>query len=282
LLDKEKEMKQEIMKENFKKIKHKILVLSGKGGVGKSTVTVNTAYALKAKGYKVGILDIDLHGPSIAKMTGIETARIEGDESGLLKPLKTRDGVDVISISPMLEKSDTPVIWRGPLKMKAIQEFFDSVNWSELDYLIIDSPPGTGDEPLTALQIIEGIDGVIIVTTPQDIATSDVSRSISFVKAMNKRILGLVENMSYFICSKCGEKHFIFGEGGAEKLAEKYNLDILGKIPIDKRIMEHSDSGNPIVISEKDSESSKEYMKISEEIIKRTEEGDSTGEDNHG
>ncbi|MGE3063034.1 MAG: Mrp/NBP35 family ATP-binding protein [bacterium] len=269
MTDKDKELKQEIMKENFRKIKHKILVLSGKGGVGKSTVSVNTAYSLKMKGFRVGILDIDLHGPSIAKMTGIEDSRIEGDESGLLLPIKTKDGVDVISISPMLEKSDTPVIWRGPLKMKAIQEFFDSVNWSELDYLIIDSPPGTGDEPLTALQIIEGIDGVVIVTTPQDVATSDVSRSISFVKAMNKRILGLVENMSYFICTKCGEKHFIFKEGGAEMLSKKYGIEILGRIPIESDMVDLADNGKPYVLKKPDSLVSKEYLLIVDRLIEK-------------
>jgi len=270
MTDKDKEMKQKIMKENFKKIKHKILVLSGKGGVGKSTVSVNLAYALQIKGYKTGILDIDLHGPSIAKMTGIEEIRIEGDESGLMKPIKTKDGVDVISISSILEKSDTPVIWRGPLKMKAIQEFFDSVNWGELDYLIIDSPPGTGDEPLTILQIVEEIDGAIIVTTPQDVATSDVSRSIMFVKTMQKRVLGIIENMSYFICSKCNEKHFIFGQGGADKLAEKYAIEMLGRIPIDKQVVECSDSGNPYVVCFSESAATKEYLAIADKIIEKT------------
>lgn len=277
MVEKEKEMKAEVMKENFKNIKHKILVLSGKGGVGKSTVSVNIAYSLMKRGFKTGILDIDLHGPSVAKMTGTESRRVEGDPSGLLKPIATPDGMKVVSISSMLEKSDSPVIWRGPLKMKAIQEFFESFNWGELDYLIIDSPPGTGDEPLTVLQIVESLDGVIIVTTPQDVASSDVSRSISFVNALGKRIIGIVENMSFFKCTKCGEDHFLFGEGGAKKLAEKYNLDVIGRIPIDKSIMEHSDLGTPFVMTEKDSDGAKEYMKISEEIIKKT--GEANGSD---
>lgn len=267
---KSEELKQEVMKENFGRIKHKILVMSGKGGVGKSTVAVNVAYALNAKGFKTGILDIDLHGPSVAKMTGIEGLKNDVDELGHLLPIKTASGVEVISMSSLLDAPDTPLIWRGPLKIKAINDFFGVVTWGELDYLIIDSPPGTGDEPLTVLQIVEGIDGALIVTTPQDVSTSDVSRSISFVKAMEKPLLGLVENMSYFVCTKCREKHSIFGEGGGEALAKKYGIELLGKIPMEKELMESSDSGKPYIMSNPESEAAKEYKEIAEKIVKKT------------
>jgi len=269
---KSEELKQEVMKENFSRIKHKILVMSGKGGVGKSTVAVNLAYALNAKGLKIGILDIDLHGPSTAKMTGIEGLKNDVDEMGHLVPIKTASGVEIISMSSLLDTPDTPLIWRGPLKIKAINDFFGVVTWSELDYLIIDSPPGTGDEPLTVLQIVEGIDGALIVTTPQDVAASDVSRSISFVKAMNKPLIGLVENMSYFICPSCKEKHSIFGEGGGDALAKKYGIELLGKIPMEKELMNSSDNGKPYIISHPESEASVVYSKIAERILEKTNE----------
>lgn len=252
-------------KNDFNKIKNKILVLSGKGGVGKSTISVNIAYTLKDMGYKVGLLDIDLHGPSISKMVGVEDRRVEIDENNLMKPVITEGGVKTLSLSMLVEKSDSPVIWRGPLKIKAIQQFFEDVNWGELDFLIIDSPPGTGDEPLTILQQIEGVNGVVIVTTPQEISTSDVARSINFVKMVGGEIVGIIENMSYFVCTVCKTEHKIFGQGGGEKLSKRYNIDNFVKIPLEKELVELSDSGKPYVGIYPDSE----ICKIFENFVKK-------------
>lgn len=259
---------EEKKKNEFNKIKNKILVLSGKGGVGKSTISVNLVYTLKNLGYKVGLLDIDLHGPSISKMVGVEDRRVEVDENNLMKPVLTEGGIKTISLSMLVEKSDSPIIWRGPLKIKAIQQFFEDVNWGELDFLIIDSPPGTGDEPLTVLQQIEGVNGVVIVTTPQDVSTSDVARSINFVRMVGGQIVGIVENMSYFICPNCKTQHNIFGEGGGEKLSKRYGINNLVKIPIEKDFVELSDSGKPYVEINKDSLVAKIFKDFVDRMIK--------------
>ncbi|MEO0234321.1 MAG: Mrp/NBP35 family ATP-binding protein [candidate division WOR-3 bacterium] len=256
---------EEKKKNQFNKIKHKILILSGKGGVGKSTVSVNISSTLKSLGYRVGLLDIDLHGPSISKMVGVENSRIEIDDNNLMKPAVTKGGIKTLSLSMLVEKSDSPIIWRGPLKIKAIQQFFDDVNWGELDFLIIDSPPGTGDEPLTILQQIEGVTGVVIVTTPQEVSTSDVARSINFVKMVGGEILGLIENMSYFVCPVCKTEHKIFGEGGGERLAKRYNIENFVKIPLDKELVKLSDTGKPYVEIYPNSE----IYKIFENFIKK-------------
>ena len=206
------------LKENLDKIGHKIIVLSGKGGVGKSTVAVNIAVSLSQRGLKVGLLDIDIHGPSIPKLLGIEDEKLYGSELGKLMPIVYGESMKVISIGFLVGKTDDAVIWRGPLKYGAIMQFLKDVSWGELDYLIIDSPPGTGDEPLSVCQLIENPDGAIVVTTPQDLAVIDVRKSITFCNKLNMPILGVIENMNGFVCPHCGKQ-------GGKPIMARYHFD---------------------------------------------------------
>jgi ATP-binding protein involved in chromosome partitioning len=227
--------------ERMKTVKNTVVVMSGKGGVGKTTVAVNLAVALALEGKKVGIIDIDLHGPDVVRMLGgrdVYPTKV-GDE---LVPPEV-NGVKVISISHFLKEETNPIVWRGPLKTGTILEFFSEVAWEDLDFLIVDCPPGTGDEPLTVFQNIQNILGAVIVTTPSVVSQDDVEKAINFVKLMNQKTLGLVENMSYYKCSDCGSKHYIFGKDGAKKLSEKYDLELLQEIPINEIIRENSDKG---------------------------------------
>ncbi|HDO19668.1 MAG TPA: ATP-binding protein [Thermoplasmatales archaeon] len=221
--------------------KHKIIVLSGKGGVGKSTVSANIAVGLANKGYKVGLLDCDLHGPSIPKLLGIEDKKVFA-VSNKIQPFE-KNNLKVLSLGLLLESKDTPVVWRGPLKMKAIKQLMEQTEWGELDYFIVDLPPGTGDEPLSIVQLIDDIDGAIIVTTPQDVALLSVRKSINFVREMNVPIIGIIENMSGFRCPHCKKISYIFKEGGGEKIAKEMGLKLIGKIPIDIRIVDEGDDG---------------------------------------
>ncbi|MDO9541428.1 MAG: Mrp/NBP35 family ATP-binding protein, partial [Kiritimatiellia bacterium] len=205
------------MQERLEQIKHKIIVLSGKGGVGKSTVAVNVAVSLTLAGKRVGLLDVDIHGPSIPKMLDLEDTRISVRDEIML-PVE-KDGLKVMSIGFLLQNRDDAVIWRGPMKMGVIKQFLKDVDWGELDYLVIDSPPGTGDEPLSVCQLVKNADGAVIVTTPQDVATNDVRKSINFCRQLNLPVLGVVENMSGFVCPKCGELTAIFKTGGGERMA---------------------------------------------------------------
>jgi ATP-binding protein involved in chromosome partitioning len=225
------------------RIAHKILVLSGKGGVGKSTVAVNLAVSLARAGKRVGLLDVDLHGPSIPKMLRLEdhTVQVENDS---LVPVQLGD-LKVMSIGFLLRGRDEPVIWRGPMKMGVIRQFLKDVAWGDLDYLIIDSPPGTGDEPLSVCQLIEGADGAVVVTTPQDVATADVRRSIGFCRALKLPVLGVVENMSGFVCPSCGRTTEIFKAGGGEAMAKEMGVPFLGRIPLDPAVGDACDRGDP-------------------------------------
>jgi len=252
---------------NLGKIKHKLIVLSGKGGVGKSTVSVNLALTLSEKKYNVGLLDSDLHGPSIPKMLGIEDEKPEPSETGF-NPVSVSSHLKVMSIGFLLQDRDSPVIWRGPLKMAAIKQFIGDCNWGELDYLIIDLPPGTGDEPLSIAQLIPNCDGTIIVTTPQDVALVSVRKSINFVKKMNMPIIGIIENMSGFKCPHCGKSLDIFKTGGGLKASRDFNVPFLGKVPLDTKIVETGDSGEPFVIKDKGSETAKAFMEIVKNIEK--------------
>ena len=200
----------------MEKIKHKIMVMSNKGGVGKSTVAINLAYGLSERGKKVGILDADLHGPSLAMMSGSK-GEILSDGSGKIIPFEINQSLKIISLALLFKDQDNPIIWRGPLKMKAIKQFVEDVEWGELDYLIIDSPPGTGDEPLSLIQLVANLDGVVIVTTPQGVALLDSRKAVNFVKELNVPVLGIVENMSGFICPHCGTESELFKKGGGEK-----------------------------------------------------------------
>ena len=264
------ELKTMLRMENLQKIKNKIVILSGKGGVGKSTVSVNLAYAFALSGFKTGIMDVDFHGPSIAKMTGIEGKKLEVDGKDMRPgPIKVINNLYVLSIASMLESPDDAVIWRGPMKMGVIKQFLEDIKWPELDYLVIDCPPGTGDEPLSIIQTIEDITGAIIVSTPQDIAFLDARKSINFVNKLNTRVLGIIENMSGFICPKCGEKIDIFKKGGAVKASKDFNIEILGEIPLEPDIVNSGDEGKPFVYFYNNSESSKVFISIAEKIIEK-------------
>jgi Mrp family chromosome partitioning ATPase len=226
-------------------IRHKILVLSGKGGVGKSTVAANLAAALMLAGKRVGLLDVDIHGPSIPTMLGLEEEVIQKDDGGMI-PVELGD-LKVMSIGFMLRNPDDAIIWRGPLKMRIIKQFLMDVSWGELDYLIIDSPPGTGDEPLSVCQLIGDLDGAIVVTTPQKVAAVDVRKSITFCRHLRVPVLGIVENMSGFVCPKCGEVTQIFRSGGGKNIADSMAVPFLGSIPTDPQIAEACDEGRVFI-----------------------------------
>lgn len=227
------------------RIRRKIVVLSGKGGVGKSTVAVNIAVALLMAGKRVGLLDIDIHGPSIPTMLGLEGAALQGGADGLI-PVDAA-GLKVMSLGFLLSDPDQAVIWRGPLKMGAIKQFLKDVAWGDLDYLVIDSPPGTGDEPLSVCQLIGNLDGAIVVTTPQKVAAVDVRKSITFCRQLGVPVLGVVENMSGFACPKCGEISAVFSSGGGQRIATDMGVPFLGSIPMDVAIAAAGDSGRPFV-----------------------------------
>ena len=247
------------------KIKYKIAVMSGKGGVGKSTISVNIAAAFAEKGYKTGIMDADIHGPNVPKMFGVEGKKLTFDKEGIL-PVETENGIKVMSISFLLSSQDVPVIWRGPAQTGAVKQFLGEINWGDLDVLIIDNPPGTGDIPLTILQALPSLDGVVIVTTPQSVVQEDVVKSINLVKNLNIPIIGIVENMSGFICPHCENEIFVFGKDGGIKIAEEMDIPFLGKLPLDMKTSEASDIGNPIVNKEPELEISKKLTDIVNKI----------------
>jgi ATP-binding protein involved in chromosome partitioning len=236
------------LKERMSRIDHKLIVISGKGGVGKSTVAVNLAYGLAAKGNRVGLLDVDIHGPNIAKMLGIEDKRLIGSDLGI-EPVEVMPGLKAVSLALLFEDRDQPIIWRGPLKMITIKQFLADVNWGELDYLIVDSPPGTGDEPLSVCQLIPDLSGAIIVTTPQDVAVLDSRKSILFAKELKVSIVGVIENMSGFICPHCGKEIDMFGVGGGERAAADLKVPFLGRIPVESEMVKSGDSGKPFLFA---------------------------------
>ena len=234
------------LKKRMSCIKYKLIVISGKGGVGKSTIAVNLAYGLAVKGSKVGILDVDIHGPNIAKMLGIEGKRLTDSDLGI-EPVEVFPGLKAVSLSLILEDRDRAVIWRGPLKMITIKQFLADVNWGDLDYLIIDSPPGTGDEPLSVCQLIPNLNGTIVVTTPQDVAILDSRKSVLFAKELKIPVVGIIENMSGFTCPHCKKEIDLFGTGGGKKSAQDLNVPFLGRISIEPEIVKLGDSGQPFV-----------------------------------
>ncbi|MBA7512798.1 Iron-sulfur cluster carrier protein [subsurface metagenome] len=260
----------EKLKRNMSQIKHKILVLSNKGGVGKSLVAVNLACSLSEKGFKVGILDADLHGPSVAKMLDFEGRKLQGSSESII-PMSISPNLIAISMASLIESPDMPLIWRGPLKMNALKQFLGEVKWGNLDYLIIDSPPGTGDEPLSICQLIPELEGGVIVTTPQKVALLDSRKCINFLKNLNIPILGIIENMSGLKCPHCGKNIDLFKSGGGEKVALEFNIPFLGKIPIDINLVESSDEGKPYILQYKNSETTQVFKKIVELIITQIE-----------
>ncbi len=251
-------------------VKHVILVLSGKGGVGKSTVSVNLAYALSAHGRKVGLLDLDIHGPNIPKMLGIEEHKL-AIKDNKIEPVHVTGNLAVISMAFLLENTSTPVIWRGPMKMTAIQQFLGDVNWESLDYLVVDLPPGTGDEALTIAQLAPNVRGAVIVTTPQDVATLDARKSVKFIEKLGLPVIGIVENMSGMICPHCGKEVEIFGKGGGKKIADELEVPFLGAIPLDIEMRKAGDEGRPFIIRRSDSPTWKNVDQVMEELIRVVE-----------
>lgn len=234
------------MKERLEKIDNKIVVLSGKGGVGKSTVAANIAMSLALQGFRTGLLDVDVHGPSIPTLFGVENERAESKNSAMM-PICFGDNLKIISVGFLLDDNDSAIIWRGPAKAGVIQQFIKDVEWGELDYLIVDCPPGTGDEPLSVIQFLGDITGAVIVTTPQKLAISDVRKSVDFCRKVEAPILGVIENMSGFVCPECNKTIDIFKSGGGEEMAKNMDVPFLGKIPLDPSIVEAGDAGKPFV-----------------------------------
>jgi len=263
------------------RIKHKLIVLSGKGGVGKSTVAANLALSLAAKGRRTGLLDVDIHGPSIPRILGLEGYPVESVDQKLL-PVPLGEELKVMSIGFLLRGKDEAVIWRGPLKMGVIKQFLRDVEWGELDYLVVDSPPGTGDEPLSVIQLIQDLDGAVIVTTPQDISIIDVRRSIQFCQTVNTPVLGVIENMSGFICPHCGKTTEIFKSGGGEKMAKEMKVPFLGRIPLDPSIAKACDEGAPYIQAFAESISAQAFSRALEKLIAAMEDSESQGKTMEG
>jgi len=251
---------QQNLKEKMGKIKYKIAIISGKGGVGKSTVTVNLATSFAMQGKRVGVLDADIHGPSVPRLLSLEGQQAKTSQTGL-SPVDGPLGMKVMSIDFFLPEQ-APTIWRGPLKMRAIRQFLSDVDWGELDFLFIDLPPGTGDEPLSIAQLLPDIDGVVIVTMPSELSSSIVKKAVTFAQRLNMPIIGVVENMSGFICPHCRERIEIFRSGGGKKMAKEMGVAFLGSIPIDPEVGVDSDKGTPFVYSHKDSAAAKAFVEI--------------------
>jgi ATP-binding protein involved in chromosome partitioning len=257
------------LKAKMGKVRHKIAVISGKGGVGKSTVAVNLAVALAMHGHsdRIGILDADIHGPSVPRMLGLAGQRLQMSPPEAF-PASGTLGIKVVSMDFLLPDENAPVIWRGPLKMTAIRQFLSEIVWGDLDILLIDLPPGTGDEPLSIAQLLPEMDGVVIVTIPSKVSQVVVKKSVTFARQLGMPIIGVIENMSGFICPHCGKKSDIFESGGGRKIAEELNIAFLGSIPIDQKICEDADRGEPFIVEHPNSAASKSFM----EIVKKVED----------
>ena len=252
------------MQQRLCHIKHKILVMSGKGGVGKSSTAVNLALALAMQKQSVGLLDVDIHGPSVPKMLGVQGATVMAGDS--LLPVNAF-GIKVMSLGFMLENPDDAIIWRGAMKHGVIRQFIGEVAWGPLDYLVVDCPPGTGDEPLSVAQTLGSGTGAIIVTTPQEVAILDVRRSINFCRQLNIPILGIVENMSGFVCTGCGQVHHIFKEGGGVNLSAETGVPFLGAIPLDPAVTVSGDQGAPCLLSHPEGVAAQGFAKLARNIL---------------
>ncbi len=270
----------QVLESRLCRIRHKLLVLSGKGGVGKSTVAANLAVSLAQVGRKVGLLDVDVHGPSIPMLLGLDGRQVAGAEDGML-PVKMNDNLVVMSIGFLLRGSGDPVIWRGPLKYRVIRQFLKDVAWGQLDYLVVDSPPGTGDEPLSVVQLVGSGAGAVVVTTPQDLAIADVRRCVSFCNSVSLPVVGIVENMSGFVCPQCGEHIDVFKKGGGKALAVEMNVPFLGSVPIDPEIVASGDAGMPFVDTRAQGLAGDAFADIVRAILARQEQESVTTAVNH-
>ena len=266
------------LRTRMKKIKHKIAIISGKGGVGKTLTAVNLAisFAMQDHDNRVGLLDADLHGPCVPKMLGMDDQKLRVGPVGAFPALGPL-GVKVVSMVFVLEGPEVPVIWRGPLKMRAIQQFLTDIVWGELDFLFIDLPPGTGDEPLSVMKLLPELDGVVIVTIPSEVSQNVVEKAITFSRQLNVPVIGIVENMSGFVCPTCGTETHIFKTGGGEKVAEKHSVPFLGWIPLDPRICAASDLGRPFIMEYPDSPAAKAFAQIVNKIKTYIQEKEKTG-----
>ncbi len=251
-------------------VKHVILVLSGKGGVGKSTVSVNLAFALANHGKNVGLLDLDFHGPNIPKMLGIEDQR-PAVLAHAIEPVHVTGNLSVMSMAFLLPDTSTPVVWRGPMKMGAIQQFLAEVNWGSLDYLVVDLPPGTGDEALTIAQLAPNVKGAVIVTTPQDVAVMDAIKAAKFIEKLELPVIGIIENMSGMICPHCGGMIDLFSKGGGEKAAEDLGVSYLGAIPLDPEMVKAGDEGRAFILRHTESPTRKAVDAVMENLVKQVE-----------
>jgi Mrp family chromosome partitioning ATPase len=251
---------------NLEHIKHRLLVFSGKGGVGKSTVAANLSLAFASKGLKVGLLDVDIHGPNLAKMLGVEDKRLDISADGI-RAVDVNDNLKLVSMSFLIQDPNIPVIWRGPMKMKAIQQFLGEVMWGELDWLVIDSPPGTGDEPLSVAQLIPAT-GAVVVTTPQEVSVMDSRKAIQFGRKLGLKIHGVIENMSGMVCPHCGQKIELFKEGGGRKAAMEMQVPYLGRIPLDPQIVALGDEGKSFIEALPESPASKAFLEVADRILK--------------
>lgn len=231
------------------RVRHSVMVMSGKGGVGKSTFSVNLAALLASEGNRVGILDADVHGPNIPRMLGIQGRRLETTSQGL-EPVEAMENLKVVSMALLSENADEPIVWRGPAKHKLIRRFSTGVNWGELDLLIVDLPPGTGDEPLSVAKLVGRVDGSVVVTTPQDVAILDSRKAVIFSQMLGVPVLGIVENMSGMVCPHCGGRIDLFGTGGGQRAALELGVPFLGRIPIDTEMVGACDGGKPLVLAE--------------------------------
>ncbi len=259
-------MQEEEIKEKLSRIKYKLTVMSGKGGVGKSSIAAYLAVLLSKKGYKVGLMDIDLHGPSIPRLLGLKSGIMPSPSPGKAFPVKFSDNLEVISIETLMgEDKDIATIWRGPIKIGVIRQFIADIEWSDPDFLIIDSPPGTGDEPLTVAQTISD-SKAIIVTTPQEISLADVRKSINFCEKVNMEIVGIIENMSGLICPYCGKEIDLFKKQGGEQIARAKGLVFLGRLPLDPKVVESGDMGDLSFLDNKESSFTKAMIEIASEV----------------
>jgi Mrp family chromosome partitioning ATPase len=269
------EQEQRRLEERLSHIRHTIMVMSGKGGVGKTTVATNLAALLARKGYRVGILDADIHGPNVPKMLGVENQHLMGGEAGV-EPVDVIRNLKAVSMGLLAQDPDKAIVWRGPLKHSAIKQFLGDIVWGELDFLLVDLPPGTGDEPLSVAHLIKNVHGAIIVTTPQDVALLDSRKSVNFSKVLNVPVLGIVENMAGMVCPHCGEKIDLFKLGGGERAARELGVPFLGRLPLDPRMVTSGDTGRLFVLDAAESEAKTAFDELAQKVAHAAEPGEPT------